>query len=142
MLVNRQLLTPREAAQQMGISYPTVKKCILDGKLETIKTPGGHHRITPASIKAFLERKKATYGHESRERYPQISGINQLRGEVVSIRFAGLVAEVVLAIGDGKITAIIPADTANELELNIGDIVTALVKQSDVMVGRIGDRQK
>ena len=71
---------------------------------------------------------------------PQFSGMNQLRGQVVSIRFAGLVAEVVLAMGEHKMTAIIPADAANELQLKQGDVVSALFNQTSVMVGRFGDR--
>ena len=137
MIAYQQLLTPREAAQRMGISYPTIKKCILDGRLQTIKTPGGHHRITPESLKAFQEATQAA--PEPRERHPQFSGMNQLRGEVVSVRLAGLVAEVVLAIGEQKITAIITADAANELQLKQGDIATALVNQTNVMVGHLGD---
>src|SRR5580700_9494490 len=39
------LLTPREAAAEIGVSYATVKQWILAGKLTTSKTPGGHHRI-------------------------------------------------------------------------------------------------
>jgi excisionase family DNA binding protein len=34
------LLTPREAAAAIGVSYPTIKQWILAGKLSTIKTPG------------------------------------------------------------------------------------------------------
>ena len=33
------LLTPREAAAAIGVSYPTIKQWILAGKLKTIKTP-------------------------------------------------------------------------------------------------------
>jgi molybdopterin-binding protein len=124
----------------MGISYPTIKKCILDGRLQTIKTPGGHHRITPESLKAFIEREQGTHEPESPEGSPQISGTNQVRGKVVTIRFEGLLAEVVLAIGERKITAIIPADAASELQLKQGDVVSALFNQTSVMVGRLGDR--
>ena len=34
------LLTPREAAKSIGISYPTLKHWILAGKVKTVKTPG------------------------------------------------------------------------------------------------------
>src|SRR5215469_7343081 len=49
MSVPRQLLTPREASRMLGISYPTIKHWILAGKLKTIRTPGGHHRLSAAS---------------------------------------------------------------------------------------------
>jgi molybdopterin-binding protein len=129
------MLTPREAALVMGISYPTIKKCILDGRLKTTKTPGGHHRLAQAEIDAFLARQAGKAKPEVHETLPQISGMNQLQGEVASIRCDGLVAQVVLAIGDRTITAIIPTDAASEMGLKVGDVATALVKQTDVMVG-------
>lgn len=49
----RQILTPREAAQMVGISYPTIKKWILEGAIKTIKTPGGHHRLTVESVQTL-----------------------------------------------------------------------------------------
>ena len=48
------LLTPRQAAAAIGVSYPTIKQWILAGKLRTIKTPGGHHRIPQAALKHYL----------------------------------------------------------------------------------------
>jgi molybdopterin-binding protein len=137
MSVERQLLTPREAARMLGVSYPTIKKWILDGKLKTAKTPGGHHRITLTSLRPFLEKDGAKPAPESRERYRRISGRNQLAGKVMSIRFAGLMAEVVLAVGDARVTAIITADAASELQLKKGDAAAALIKSTDVMIERL-----
>ncbi len=39
------MLTPRQAAEKLGMSYPTLKYWILSGRIRTVKTPGGHHRI-------------------------------------------------------------------------------------------------
>ena len=35
------MLTPREAARMLGVSYATIKQWILSGKLKTVQTPGG-----------------------------------------------------------------------------------------------------
>jgi molybdopterin-binding protein len=121
----------------LGISYPTIKKWILDGKLKTTTTPGGHHRLSLASLKPFLEKDGDKPATESRERYRRISGRNQLPGKVVSIRFAGLMAEVVLAVGDVQVTAIITAEAASELQLRKGDSAAALIKSTDVMIERL-----
>ena len=77
------LLKPREAAHMLGISYPTIKQWILTGKLPTVQTPGGHHRVTEASLKPFLARDAAKAAPESRERYRRVSGRNQLAGKIV-----------------------------------------------------------
>ena len=41
----QKLLAPREAANILGISYPTLKQWIYHGKIKSVKTPGGHHRV-------------------------------------------------------------------------------------------------
>ena len=137
MNVQRGLLTPREAARMLGISYPTIKNWILDGKLKTARTPGGHHRIPLSNLKSFIEKDDAKAPAKSRERFRRVSGRNQLPGKVISVRIVGLMAEVVLAIGDSRVTAIITAEAANELRLRKGDTAAALIKSTDVMIERL-----
>jgi molybdopterin-binding protein len=134
-------LTPREAARMLGISYPTIKQWILAGKLKTVLTPGGHHRIAESALKPFLAKDRLKPEIESRERYRRISGRNQIVGKIVSVRIEGLLAQVVLAIDDQRITSIITADAARELGLKKGQTVAALVKSTDVMIERIDDIQ-
>jgi len=134
-----QMLTPREAARLLGVSYPTIKQWILSGKLKTVQTPGGHHRLTETALKPFLAKDKAKPSFKSRERYRRVSGRNQLSGKVVSIRIEGLLAEVILSIGDAHVTAIITANAVRELGLKKGDAAAALVKSTDVMIERLDD---
>ncbi len=129
--------TPREAAHMLGISYPTIKQWILTGKLRSRTTPGGHHRISQSALKPFLEKDSSRAPTESRERFRRVSGRNQLAGKVVSVRIEGLLAQVVLAIADQQITAIITADAAREMNLRKGDTAAALVKATEIMVERL-----
>ncbi len=131
------MLTPREAARMLGISYPTIKQWILTGKLQTSVTPGGHHRIAESVLKPFLARDQAKPANESRERFRRVSGRNQIAGKVVSIRVEGLLAEVVIAAGEMHITAIITAGAIKELGLKKGDSAAALIKSTDVMIERL-----
>lgn len=131
------LMTPREASRIMGISYPTIKKWILDGKLKTVRTPGGHHRLSEASLRPFLAADASKPSTESRERYRRVSGRNQLAGKVVSVRIEGLLAEVILSVGKAHITAIITANAVRELRLKKGDSAAALIKSTDVMIERL-----
>ncbi len=133
------MLTPREAARLIGVSYPTIKQWILAGKLKTVRTPGGHHRVGEASLKPFLAKDKKKPAAESRERYRRVSGRNQLAGKVVSIRVEGLLAEVVLSVGEAHITAIITSSAVRELQLKKGDAAAALIKSTDVMIERLGE---
>ena len=133
------LMTPREASRMMGISYATIKKWILNGKLKTIQTPGGHHRLSEASLRPFITQDRKKPETESRERYRRVSGRNQLAGKVVSVRIEGLLAEVVLSIGAAEVTAIITANAVRELNLKKGDTAAALIKSTDVMIERLDD---
>ena len=133
------MFTPREAARLIGISYPTIKQWILSGKLKTVQTAGGHHRVSEATLKPFLAKDKAKPASESRERFRRVSGRNQLAGKVVSIRIEGLLAEVVLSIGDAHVTAIITAGAVRELQLKKGDTAAALIKSTDVMIERLDE---
>ena len=131
------MLTPREAARMVGVSYPTIKQWILAGKLKTVPTAGGHHRLTEAALKPFLAKDQARPAAESRERFRQVSGRNQIAGKVLSIRIEGLLAEVVIGAGDLHVTAIITASAVRELGLKKGDGAAALIKSTDVMVEKL-----
>ena len=131
------LLKPREAAAILGISYPTVKQWILSGKLPTVQTPGGPHRIDQASLKPFIKEDATRPVRESRERYRRVSGRNQLIGHVVDVQVDGLLAKVVISFGDQQVTAIITADAVREMDLKKGDAAAALIKATEVMVERI-----
>jgi molybdopterin-binding protein len=123
------LLTPREAAARLGISYPALKHWILAGRIRTVKTPGGHHRIPLESLDEFLPVS-------AKGPSPRISGRNQLLGTVAEVVIDGLLAKVVLAVGSQRVTAIITADAAHELALKPGDEAFALIKATEVMIAR------
>jgi excisionase family DNA binding protein len=48
-----ELLKPQDAARLMSVSYPTIKQWIYNGKVHSVKTPGGHHRIPRSEIERF-----------------------------------------------------------------------------------------
>jgi len=134
----QRLLAPREAANILGISYPTLKQWIYRGKLKTAKTPGGHHRVPESEIDRLIP-KKLERGDVTTRRgeFRKISGRNQLIGRIVDIKYSGLLAQVTLRIGEQHITSIITADAARELRLKPGERAAALVKSTEVMILRV-----
>jgi molybdopterin-binding protein len=131
------LLKPREAAAALGVSYATLKQWILHDKIKTQKTPGGHHRIPQSALTPLLKSTPAKSKVESRERFRNTSGRNQLVGQIVEVKISGLLAQVVLSIGDQKITSIITADAAREMQLRKGQTAAALMKSTEVMIVRV-----
>jgi molybdopterin-binding protein len=134
----QRLLAPREAANILGISYPTLKQWIYHGKIKSVKTPGGHHRVPESEIDRLFPRKLERGSIESRRsNLRKISGRNQLIGRVLEVKFSGLLAQVRLAIGEQQITAIITAEAAKEMRLKPGERAAALVKSTEVMILRV-----
>ena len=129
------MLTPRDAAKILGISYPTVKQWIYRGRLKTGKTQGGHYRIPETEIDRLLPvASKAAPPEVRRKNFRRISGRNQLIGKVMEVKVSGLMAQVTLAIGDQHITSIITADAVRELRLKKGQTAAALIKSTEVMI--------
>jgi molybdopterin-binding protein len=134
----QRLLAPREAANILGISYPTLKQWIYRGKLKTAKTPGGHHRVPESEIDRLIPAK-LNRGDVSERRgaFRKISGRNQLIGRIVAIKYDGLLAQITLRIGEQQITSLITADAAREMRLKPGERAAALVKSTEVMILRV-----
>jgi molybdopterin-binding protein len=134
----QKLLAPREAANILGISYPTLKQWIYRGKIKTAKTPGGHHRVPESEIDRLIPKSFDRGDLVSRRsNYRKISGRNQLVGRVIAVKYSGLLAQITLAIGEQHITSIITADAAKEMRLKPGERAAALVKSTEVMILRV-----
>jgi molybdopterin-binding protein len=134
------LLTPREAAARLGVSYPTVKQWIYKGSIRTRRTAGGHHRVPATEIDRLLARTGPALPAPRRggATIVTLSGRNQLRGVVEEVRVEGLLAQVRLRVGDQTLTAIITRDAVDELKLTRGDEALAVVKATEVMIARAG----
>jgi molybdopterin-binding protein len=131
------LFSPREAAQVLGISYPTLKQWIYKGKIRTAKTAGGHHRIPQRELDKYLFRARDKGEvSERRGNFRRVSGRNQLIGRVTDVKISGLMAQVSLSIGGQHITSVITADAAREMRLQKGQTVAALIKSTEVMILR------
>jgi molybdopterin-binding protein len=133
------LLTPRVAAERLGVGYSTFKQWIYKGTVRTVRTGGGHHRVAEAEIDRLL----ATQGKLPAIRKTQptgvlvaLSGRNQLRGIVDEVRVEGLLAQVRIRIGDQRLTAIITRDAVDELKLKRGQPALAIIKSTEVMIAR------
>ena len=132
-----ELLKPREAALELRISFPTIKQWIYRRKVRSIRTVGGHHRIPQSEIDRLLFRTRAKTSPERTLVMRRVSGRNQLVGRIDSLRISGLMAEVVLSIGEQQITSIITASSAREMQLKAGQTAAALIKATEVMILRV-----
>ena len=73
----KEILKTREAAELMKVTTQTIKNYIYSGKLNALKTPGGHHRIRRADLKeiGFIEDLPGEEGSLNREEMYQLKDL-------------------------------------------------------------------
>jgi len=52
-----ELLTPKQVAQAIGVSESSLKRWCDRGMINTVRTPGGHRRMTAAGVMEFLRNR-------------------------------------------------------------------------------------
>ena len=132
-----ELLKLRDAALQLGISFPTIKQWIYKKKIRSIRTAGGHHRIPESEVDRLLFRTRGKTEKERKLVVRRVSGRNQLVGRIDAVRISGLMAEIAISIGGQQITSIITSRSAREMQLKPGQTAAALIKATEVMILRV-----
>ncbi len=66
----------------------------------------------------------------------EISARNQLRGRVTAVAFGGVMAEVRIQVGSQDLVSVITRASAERLGIKVGDDVVAVIKATEVMVGK------
>lgn len=140
------MVTVRAAAERLGVGYSTLKRWIGSGVIRTSLTEGGHHRIAESELDRLIARQQP--GRQPASRVPDddeslagLSARNRLRGYVEEVRIDGLLAQVRLRMGDQTLTAVITADAVGSLKLRRGDDALAIIKSTEVMIAKAGQRQ-
>lgn len=65
-----------------------------------------------------------------------LSARNQLRGSVLSVAVEGVMAEVRVRIGEQELVSVITRGSAERLKLRPGDEVIAVIKSTEIMIGK------
>jgi excisionase family DNA binding protein len=52
------LLTPRQAAELLGVNTNTLARWVRAGMLPAVTTPGGHRRYRRADVRALSQERK------------------------------------------------------------------------------------
>jgi len=67
----------------------------------------------------------------------KLSARNQLKGTITSVEKGPISAKVKIDVGGGNtITSMVTAETADDLDLKAGDPVLAIIKASEVLIGK------
>lgn len=127
-----QTLDCQETAALLHLNVKQVQKLARAGKLPAVRV--GRKWLFPRDR---IDRLLGRPDSDPRATL-EISARNRLRGVLAELRFDGLMAEVVVRIGNQELVSVITRASAERLELQVGDEVFALVKSTEVMVGKEG----
>jgi molybdopterin-binding protein len=129
-------LDVRQTADLLHMRVKRVQSLARSGKLPAIRV--GRRWLFPrAEMERFL-RKQATPALIDTPEALDLSARNRLRGRVGAIRADGLMAEVVITIGDQELVSMITRSSAERLGLAVGTEVVAVIKSTEVIIGRDG----
>lgn len=113
----------------LGVGVDTVRRWADDGRLATTRTAGGHREIDGRELARFLaEQPEAVSDGIVR------SARNRFTGLVTRVERDGLTAIIEIRSGSHRIVSLMTRDAADELALEVGDLATASVKATNIVV--------
>src|SRR6185295_19514081 len=125
-------LSAEEAAGLLHLNVKRVQSLARSGKLPAVRV--GRKWLFPEDQITSLLGCPVVPARPAFE----ISARNRLRGRIARIHIEGLMAEVVLEIGEQELTSVITRSSAERMKLCVGDEAYAVVKSTEVMIGKEG----
>ena len=124
----RDFYSASEAARTLGISLDTLRRWDRQGRIKT-RRDSSNRRIVAAKE---IDRLRGSTSAEH-----QMSARNRFSGTVRDVRVEGLIAQVEIVVTEPTVlTAIVTADAVEDLGLQPGNHVVAVIKSTSVMVER------
>lgn len=124
-------LSASEAAKLLHLNVKRVQSLARAGKLPAVRV-GRRWLFERTRMEAMLGRTSDLAAGGALE----LSARNQLRGTISALRLDGIMAEVRISIGDQELVSIITRSSAERLGLAVGGSVVAVIKSTEVMIGR------
>lgn len=122
--------TTSQVAELLGVSADTVRRWCDQGRLSWSAT-AGRGTIDGADLAAYLSEHSSAY--EPASVAPQ-SARNRFTGIVTRVERDRLVAVVEIHAPPHRLVSMMTREAADELDLQPGDLATAAVKSTNVIV--------
>ncbi len=126
-------LNAEEAAEFLHLNVKRVQSMAREGKLPAARV--GRKWLFR---REELERLLGSADHDGATVTLTISARNRLRGTVAQLNVDGLMAEVIMRIGEQELVSVITRSSAARLGLKVGDEVVAVIKSTEIMIGKEG----
>jgi molybdopterin-binding protein len=124
----REYYSASDAARMLGISLDTLRRWDSQGRIKTRRDASNRRTVSAKEIERLRGGAHAEH---------QVSARNRFSGTVRDVKIEGLMAQVEVVVTEPAVlTAIVTADSANELGIKRGDNIVAVIKATSVMVER------
>lgn len=120
-----------QLAELLGVSSDTVRRWCDEGRLETVRSEGGHRLVEGASLARFVREQQDAYAPEE---FLSQSARNRFMGVVTRVERDTLTAIIEIRAGRFRVVSLLTREAADDLRLEVGDLATAVVKSTDVMI--------
>jgi molybdopterin-binding protein len=127
-------MSAEEAATLLHLNVKRVQSLARSGKLPAARI-GRKWLFRRNDLEALLGAPATVIANRSAM---SISARNHLRGRVSRLTVDGLMAEVQMRIGDQDLVSMITRSSAERLRLKVGDEVFAVIKSTEIMIGKEG----
>lgn len=122
-----------EAAQVLGVSVDTVRRWTDQGRLATVRTPGGQRLVEGAELARFAVELADDPGADDRE---VISARNRFPGLVTRVVRDKVMAQVEVQAGPHRVVSLISSEAVDDLGLEPGVPAVATIKATNVVIER------
>jgi len=122
---------PGQLADLLGVSADTVRRWCDEGRMETVRSEGGHRMVEGRELARFVREQDDNHVPDE---LTSRSARNRFSGVVTRVERDKLTAIIELRAGRFRVVSLLTREAADALKLEEGDLATAVVKSTSVMV--------
>lgn len=121
----------KQVAELLGVSVDTVRRWCDEGRLPVTKTAGGHRSVEGTALARYLSEQDRAFEPDS---VMSQSARNRFTGVVTRVERDKITALVEIHAPPHRLVSLMTREAADELNLQPGDLATAAVKSTNVVV--------
>ncbi|CAM3807857.1 helix-turn-helix transcriptional regulator [Nocardiopsis rhodophaea] len=126
-----------EVAALVGVSGDTVRRWVDSGRLAAVRDRNGQRIVDGTALAAFMRDEARAHADTDSGEDPArrlSSARNRFRGLVTDVVLGDVMAQVEIQAGPHRVVSLMSREAAEDLELEVGSVASAIVKSTNVIV--------